>query len=138
MQGFKQGRFVFGSAVLVLVHQQLLHTEHAVFSVATGPFKHGTNAATCTPTFLPSRVCINWAPGVNFHAVEAWWQDMMQREALRVVARGGECPRMTNLDVAPSKPFASGARLIKVRLRLVGLWQWRLHQQAGCMHACGH
>jgi hypothetical protein len=114
MQERQLGRFVFGSVTLVLVHHDALRPAHTVFAVATGPFKHGSDAGTPAPDFLTARFCVTWAPGVDFCTVEAWWQDLMARPALRVVPHSGTCARVDRAAIARPSPQGPGARLVQV------------------------
>jgi hypothetical protein len=121
MQAWKQGCFIFGSIVLVLVHQQLIETQHAVFSVAHGPYKTSPERGAAPPLALTTRTCISWAPGVDFDAVEAWWQDLMHRPVIRQsVATEAESVaglKVTGLTVPDESPrgFATGVKLLQVR-----------------------
>jgi hypothetical protein len=103
----------------VLVHQQLIETEHAVFSVAHGPFK-GTERSVAPPNWLTTRTCISWAPGVHFEAVESWWQNLMHRPVLRqAITKDTEVGlRVTGLQVPDEHPrgFTTGVKLIRVCL----------------------
>ena len=124
MQAHTTGRCVFGSVALVLVHRQLVATEHAVFAVSRGPYKAAAGTAAPAPAHMPARSCVSWAPGVNFDAVEAWWQDLVQRPAVQApaaVERAAAGPglRFAGLRCPAASPrgLVAGVKLIRVRRR---------------------
>jgi hypothetical protein len=111
----KQGRFVLGSIVLVCVHSQLIYTDHAVYSVAKGPFKAAPDAAVASPTYLPFRTCVNWAPGVNWPEVEAWWQALVTHPLLVEAPEPSLPGNIKGFDVELLSQMKAGIKIIKVR-----------------------
>lgn len=123
IQAHTTGRFVFGSIALVLVHRQLVATEHAVYSVSRGPYKAGAGTVAPAPEHLPTRACITWAPGVDFDAVEAWWRDLVHRPAVQAptavdAAAAGTELRFAGLQCPEVSPrgLVAGVKLIRVRV----------------------
>lgn len=85
MQKGEAGSCVFGRIVLVMVHHRLADTNHVVFAISRGPYKECPHGGCMSPTFLPGRMCVTWAPDISFKYVEAWWQDVVNRECMQTV-----------------------------------------------------
>lgn len=105
---------MLGSIVLVCVHSQLIYTDHAVYSVAQGPFKSAPDAAVASPGYLPFRTCINWAPGVDFQAVEQWWQALVTHPLLAEAPASSLPGNIKGFDVELESQMRSGVKIIKV------------------------
>jgi hypothetical protein len=105
---------VLGSIVLVVVHSQLIWTDHAVYSIAKGPFKASPDAAVASPTYLPFRTCVNWAPGVSFPLVETWWQALVSHPLLVERPEPSSEATFKNFDVELDSQMRSGVKIIKV------------------------
>jgi len=96
--------------------------------VSKGPYKASPDAAVATPTFLPSRVCVNWAPGVDFPAVQKWWEELMTRPCLRTDGTAPLAHKLTGVTYEPRDPMLAGVRVIKVRESCD-----RLCHESGCL-----
>eukprot|EP00892_Ulva_mutabilis_P005975 jgi/Ulvmu1/374/UM001_0381.1 len=117
-EAHKQGQCVFGHIILICVHHRAHHTSHTVFSVARGPFKAPLEAV---PTFLPSRVCISWVPGVKLEQVEEWWRALLERPCLQQPLEQHDAEslhvRFTEAQFQVQKPMTEGMRVIQAALK---------------------